>query len=74
MSDTLRPKAYGIETSVRRKKALSALCCRVCSDPIIKYLWSDFYCPDCDIKRMKRLNDSFKEIESVMFPKVENDR
>jgi hypothetical protein len=62
MSESLKPADFGLpEVQIVRYKTPKL--CRLCGDEFLFYRWGgNNYCPDCDIKRMKRIGDSMKEV------------
>lgn len=63
MGESLRPSDFGLP-DVRITKFKNPKLCRICLDTFTFYRWGgNNYCPDCDIKRMKRLDDNMREIE-----------
>lgn len=65
MSAKLNPKDFGLPEVTLSSDCVVAYC-RICKDSFNMYLWSDYFCPDCDIKRMAKVNAGFKEIERRM--------
>lgn len=63
MSELLSPTEYGLP-EVRIVKYKKPKICRICDDKFLFYRWGGSnFCPDCDIKRMKKLSDSMEKLE-----------
>jgi hypothetical protein len=65
MSDVFKPADYGLP-DVRVVRFKKPRLCRLCGDEFLYYRWGgNNYCPDCDIKRMKRISDSLDAIQNA---------
>lgn len=69
MSEKLIPGDYGLP-NIRIVKYKNPRLCRKCGDEFLFYRWGgNNYCPDCDILRMKKINDSMNQLEEFFNPK-----
>ena len=68
MSNTLSPTDFNLPSLGIRRAKKGSKCCK-CGDSVKIYRWSDQFCPDCDIRRMKRISDQFEKIIKKMEEK-----
>lgn len=64
MSEELKPTDLGFKEVTINKMKKPRLC--RCGDTYSMYRWSPLFCPDCDLKRMRRIDDGMKEIARGM--------
>jgi len=62
MSELLNPTDFGLP-NLRLKPLKYNFKCSVCDDEVTSERWSFYFCPDCDIKRMVRINKSMDKLK-----------